>query len=616
MDRSECGSLRAENVGENVHLSGWVSLRRDHGGLIFIILRDRSGNVQLSFNADEKPEIFKEAEKLRLEYVISAEGTVALRDEKNKNPNMETGNIEIIVEKLDILNTCKPLPFPIADTDEASEEIRLKYRFLDLRRPKMQNALKLRYDIIHVIREHLREKGYWEIETPILTRSTPEGARDYLVPSRKYPGNFFALPQSPQQFKQMLQTAGVEKYFQIARCFRDEDMRGDRQPEFTQLDLEASFIDEENIMNLSESLFAQIMKEIMDVKITLPLPRLTYEEAMHRFGKDAPDTRFGLELVNVTDIAGKVEGFGLFDDALAAEGKVYSINAVRAGKDFSRKNITELEKELKSQFPRVKGLLWAKVEKEVLVGGIAKFFDESLTKKLSATMDAKDGDLLFFIADAEEVVFEGLGTLRLWLGKRLNLIDDNKYNFLWVVDFPMFEYAEEENRLIARHHPFTQPANLDFENINFDNDKEFLGFKSLVELQKTINMLKARAYDLVLNGVEIAGGSIRNHKPENQHKIFKTLGISDETVQEQFGHLLNALSFGTPPHGGIASGIDRLVMILCGFSTIREVIPFPKTLQSKCLLTEAPSSVETKQLDELGISVKETSETDETIDQN
>ena len=602
MQRCESGSLRAANAGEKVKLQGWVSMRRDHGGLIFIVLRDRSGNVQLSFNADEKPEIFKEAEKLRLEYVIQAVGTVALRDEKNKNPNMETGDIEIIVEDLEILNACQPLPFPIADTDEASEEIRFKYRFLDLRRPKMQNALKTRYDVIHIIRSFMRDNGFWEIETPILTRSTPEGARDYLVPSRKYPGNFFALPQSPQQFKQMLQTAGVEKYFQIARCFRDEDMRGDRQPEFTQLDIEASFIEEDDIMGMTERLFAQIMKEVKNIDITLPLPRMSYAEAMQRYGKDAPDTRFGLELINCTELAKKVD-FKLFTDALEAQGKVYAINASGAGKDFSRKQITELENDLKSQFPRVKGLLWTKIENNAAVGGIAKFFDETLTKELCEVTNAKDGDLLFFIADAEEIVFEGLGTLRLWLGKKLNLINENQFNYLWVVDFPMFEYAEEENRLVARHHPFTQPKNLDFEQANFDSSQAFLGFGSEVKLYEAINEIKARAYDLVLNGVEVAGGSIRIHNPEYQRKVFKTLSIDEATVEEQFGHLLKALSFGTPPHGGVAAGLDRLVMILSGFNTIREVIPFPKTLQSKCLLTEAPSVVEEKQLTELGISV-------------
>ena len=582
MKRDNCGELKKEHEGKTVHLAGWVSARRDHGGLIFVDLRDSSGIVQLSFNADENPEVFKIAEKIRLEYVVEVIGEVALRGEKNRNPNMPTGDVEIIAKKLEILNTTDPLPFNITGDEEATEEVRFQYRYLDLRRQKMQNALRFRYKVSRVMREFLDSEGFIEVETPILTKSTPEGARDYLVPSRKIPGNFFALPQSPQQFKQMLQTAGIEKYFQFARCFRDEDQRGDRQPEFTQLDIEASFVEEQDIMQLTENLLQTTMQKTMNIDLKLPLPRLTFNEAMKRFGTDSPDTRFGLELFDISEIASQTD-FKIFKNALENNGSVRGICAPNAAKQFSRKKITELETELKAQFPRVQGLLWAKLENDKLTGGVAKFFDAKLTEQLVTKAKAQNGDIMFFIADKNEVVFEGLGNLRVWLARKLELIPAKQFNFLWITDFPMFEFSEEENRFVAKHHPFTQPK-----------------ITSYDELREPAN-IKARAYDLVLNGVEIAGGSIRIHKPEMQYEIFKALGFTKEQTDERFGHLIKALRFGTPPHGGIAWGFDRFVMLLLGLNTIRDVIAFPKTLQSKCLLTDAPSAIEAKQLAELSL---------------
>ncbi|MGE0434201.1 MAG: aspartate--tRNA ligase, partial [Planctomycetota bacterium] len=505
------------------------------------------------------------------------------------NKKVPTGEIEIQVSAMEVLNECETPPFPVMegksrDAGETAEEIRLQYRYVDLRRERMSRNLRLRHQVVNAIREHMNAEGYWEIETPILYKSTPEGARDFLVPSRKQPGTFYALPQSPQQFKQMLQTAGVEKYYQIARCFRDEDARGDRQPEFTQLDVEASFVDESDIMGLLERVVARVMKEVKGIELSLPLPRMAYAEAMLKYGKDAPDLRFGLEIVELSAIA-KGCGFSVFEKALEKKYGCVRGLVVAGAKDFSRKRVTDLEERLKSQFPKVGGLPWFKVEKGVPTGGMSKFIAEKGAEWIKA-LGAKEGDICFFGADEEDTVCSALGALRVWLGQELGLIPADTFNFCWIVDFPMFEYSEEDNRWVARHHPFTspKPEHLDI----LESDPRSVG---------------ARAYDLVLNGSEIAGGSIRMHRPKVQQRVFKALGIADEDAQALFGHLLHALSLGTPPHGGIAMGLDRFVMILAGEQTIREVIAFPKTLQARCLLTGAPAEVEQKQLDELGLKI-------------
>ncbi|WP_277673378.1 aspartate--tRNA ligase [Piscibacillus halophilus] len=577
--RTQCGTLTTQNVDESVLLKGWVQRRRDLGGLIFVDLRDRSGIVQVVFNPNINKDALEIAEKLRSEYVVEVKGTVKKREEATINAKMKTGEIEVEATEIHILNKSKALPIKIENQTDATEEIRLKYRYLDLRREEMQETMKLRHNISQAFRHYLDDNDFYEMETPMLTKSTPEGARDYLVPSRVHPGEFYALPQSPQLFKQLLMVSGFERYFQITRCFRDEDLRADRQPEFTQLDIETSFMDQEEIMAMTEEMLSSVVKKVKGVEVPTPFPRMTYEEAMERYGSDKPDTRFGLELVNVNNIVSE-SGFKVFKNAVESGGKVSAINVKGAADQFSRKDIDKLT-ELVAVYG-AKGLAWMKVDGETFTGPIAKFFSEEEVKQLSAKLDASNNDLLLFVADKASVVADSLGALRLKLGKDLDLIDESKFNFLWVTDWPLFEYDEDEGRYHAAHHPFTMPQVQDVEKLEQDPAN-----------------VKAQAYDVVLNGFELGGGSLRIYEKDLQEKMLKTLGFSDEEAKEQFGFLLEALEFGAPPHGGIALGLDRFVMILAGKTNLRDTILFPKTASASDPLTDAPSAVSTEQLDEL-----------------
>ncbi len=579
-----CGEVSETAIGEKVTLKGWVQKRRDLGGLIFIDLRDRTGIVQIVFNPDLSTEALAKAEKIRNEYVLSIVGTVVAREEGTINPNLKTGKIEVSVDEVTILNEAKTPPFAIDDkAEEVSEELRLKHRYLDLRRPALFETFKMRHDITQTVRNFLDSEGFLDIETPILTKSTPEGARDYLVPSRVHDGEFYALPQSPQLFKQMLMVAGFERYYQIARCFRDEDLRADRQPEFTQIDIETSFMSQEDIMSMTERMMAKVMKDVKGVEISLPLPRMTYAEAMSRYGSDKPDTRFGMELVDVSEIV-KDSSFKVFSGAVATGGQVKAINVKGAAANYSRKDIDAL-----GTFAAVygaKGLAWLKVESDGLKGPIAKFFDENDAQALTATLEATEGDLLLFVADKKSVVADALGALRSKLAKDLNLIDKSLFNFLWVTDWPLLEYDEEAGRYFAAHHPFTMPVRSDLDKLD-TNPAE----------------VHAQAYDLVLNGYELGGGSLRIFERDIQEKMLATLGFSEEEAKEQFGFLLEAFEYGTPPHGGIALGLDRLVMLLAGRSNLRDTIAFPKTASASCLLTSAPSTVSQDQLAELRLAL-------------
>ncbi|MCM3442011.1 aspartate--tRNA ligase [Metabacillus halosaccharovorans] len=581
-----CGEVPESAIGEEVILKGWVAKRRDLGGVIFIDLRDRTGVVQVVFNPEISAEALAIAEKVRSEYVLDITGKVVKRDEETINPNVSTGTIEVIVEKVTIINAAKNPPFLIEDkSDEVSEDVRLKYRYLDLRRPGLQTTLQLRHQVTRSMRNFLDENGFLDIETPILTKSTPEGARDYLVPSRVHEGEFYALPQSPQIFKQLLMVSGFDKYYQIARCFRDEDLRADRQPEFTQIDIETSFMSQDDIMSMTEQMMSIIMKETKNIEIELPLPRMTYDEAMGRYGSDKPDTRFGLELVDVGEIV-KDSGLKVFNTVIANGGQVKSINVKGAADKYSRKDMDALA-EFVSPYG-AKGLAWLKVEEDGLKGPIIKFFTEEEQKGLLQTLEATVGDLLVFVADKKSVVADALGALRSKLGKDLNLIDESKFNFLWVVDWPLLEYDEATKRFYAAHHPFTMPAREDIEL--FDTDP---------------SNMKAQAYDIVLNGYELGGGSIRIFEKDIQEKMFKLLGFSEEEAREQFGFLLEAFEYGTPPHGGIALGLDRLVMLLAGRSNLRDTIAFPKTASASDLLTSAPSAVSEAQLEELNLELRD-----------
>ncbi|MGM9928266.1 MAG: aspartate--tRNA ligase [Bacillus sp. (in: firmicutes)] len=578
-----CGEVSEAAIGEKVVLKGWVQKRRDLGGLIFIDLRDRTGIVQVVFNPDVSKDALEKAEKIRNEYVLSITGTVVSRAEGTINKNLKTGTIEITADEVTILNEAKTTPFLIDDKAEVSEELRLKYRYLDLRRPAMYETFKMRNDITHSVRNFLDGEGFLDIETPILTKSTPEGARDYLVPSRVHDGEFYALPQSPQLFKQMLMVAGFEKYYQIARCFRDEDLRADRQPEFTQIDIETSFMSQEDIMAMAERMMAKVMKDVKGIDITLPLPRMTYDEAMSRYGSDKPDTRFGLELVDVSEIV-KDSSFKVFASAVADGGQVKAINVKGAAANYSRKDIDAL-----GAFAAVygaKGLAWLKVESDGLKGPIAKFFDENAAQALTTTLEAAEGDLLLFVADSKAVVADSLGALRTKLAKELGLIDPNVFNFLWVTDWPLLEYDADAGRYFAAHHPFTMPVREDLD-----------------QLDSNPAAVRAQAYDIVLNGYELGGGSLRIFERPIQEKMLSVLGFSDEEAKEQFGFLLEAFEYGTPPHGGIALGLDRLVMLLAGRSNLRDTIAFPKTASASCLLTEAPSHVDPEQLAELRLAL-------------
>ncbi|NLI68865.1 MAG: aspartate--tRNA ligase [Bacilli bacterium] len=584
--RIGAGTLTKEHVGKEVVLKGWVHRRRDLGELIFIDLRDQSGIVQLVFNPDYSREALEIADKLRSEFVIEVHGKVIERDPETVNPNLKTGDIEVTVSEVNILNRSKPIPFLIHEAEDVSEDLRLKYRYLDLRREDMQNTFKKRHQITQSVRNFLNEQNFLELETPILTKSTPEGARDYLVPSRIHEGEFYALPQSPQLFKQLLMMSGFEKYYQIARCFRDEDLRADRQPEFTQIDIEMAFPTREDIMELTENMLKRVMKEVLDVEIETPFPRMTYHEAMERYGTDKPDTRFGMELIDITDIVKDCD-FKVFSGPANSGGKVALINVEGNADKFTRNDIDgELTNFAKGY--GAKGLAWIKVTDGKLTGPIAKFFTEEETKALMERANATDGDLLLFGADKAEVVHQVLGALRLKIAKQLELIDETKFNFLWIIDWPLVEYDEDEKRYVALHHPFTSPVPEDIEKLTTDPLS-----------------VRANAYDVVLNGYELGGGSIRIHDYEVQKKMFEVLGFTEEEAHEQFGFLIEALQYGAPPHGGIALGLDRIVMLLTGKENIRDVILFPKTQTATDLLMQAPSRVSEKQLDELSIKIVE-----------
>lgn len=586
------GELRESDIGSNLSLAGWVFRRRDHGGLIFIDLRDRSGLCQIVFSPDIAGDSHTNAHDLRAEYVIAVSGEIRRRPEGTENPNIPTGIVELYANKLEVLNESSPLPYNMEEAADAGEALRLKHRYLDLRRPEMQQNLIMRHKITKATRDYLDERGFLEIETPMLTKSTPEGARDYLVPSRLNPGHFYALPQSPQLFKQILMVSGLEKYFQIVKCFRDEDLRADRQPEFTQIDLEMSFADREDVISLMEEMMKKLFKDILSIDIETPFQRLSFHESMERFGNDKPDLRFGLELKDMADLALKGT-FKVFLDAINDRGMVKAING-KGMAGLSRKEIDMLTAEAQSF--GAKGLAWIKV-KNGFESPIAKFFPEEILKKMAERLEAAEGDMMLFIADKPKVTYDVLSRLRLELGKRLNLIKPG-YKFAWIIDFPLLEWDEEEGRFQAMHHPFTSPMNEDIEkmlSLNLSDPELFTVHRSL------FTDIKAKAYDIVLNGHEIGGGSIRIHRQDVQKKMFDVLNISEEEAKMKFGFLLDALKYGAPPHGGIALGLDRLVMIMVGATSIRDVIAFPKTQKAVCLMSGAPSTVEPKQLRELYI---------------
>ena len=574
-----CNDLAVDNVGEVVTLMGWVLRRRDHGGVIFIDLRDRWGITQVVFNPEIHADVHAKAHQLRSEWVIAVQGRVERRPPAMENSNLKTGAIEVLVDTLRVLNSSLTPPFPLDEEVEVSENLRLKYRYIDLRRPSMAANLIMRHRASQSVRAYLDQKKFLEIETPVLTRSTPEGARDYLVPSRVNPGKFYALPQSPQLFKQLLMVSGLDRYYQIVRCFRDEDLRADRQPEFTQIDMELSFIEEEDIYEIIEGMMLKLFKDVLNIELSAPFARMNYDEALARFGTDRPDTRFGLELVDLTETVRDCS-FNVFQTVVKKGGLVKSINAKGCG-DFSRKDLDDLTGYV--GLFGAKGLAWVKVKS----GGewqspITKFFEDGERKAISEKLGAEENDVLFFVADSGTIVHQALSELRLELGRRLGLINRGSYNFVWVVDFPLLEYDHDEKRHMAVHHPFTAPKEEDIEL-----------------LQKDPGRVRSKAYDLVLNGIEIGGGSIRIHQKEQQDVIFAALGIAKEEAEDKFGFLLQALELGAPPHGGIAFGLDRLLMIMAGRETIRDVIAFPKTQKATCPLTEAPASVARKQLTEL-----------------
>ena len=576
-----CGQLREEHIGGEAVLMGWVAKARDMGGLIFVDIRDRSGISQIVFEP-ENAELIAKAAELKSEFVIAVRGTVRRRE--SVNDKIPTGQVEVLAEELRVLSKSDTPPFVVQDDVKAGEELRLKYRYLDLRRPEMQRTLETRHRITQIARSYYDENGFLEIETPVLCKSTPEGARDYLVPSRVYPGRFFALPQSPQLYKQLLMLSGMDRYFQVAKCFRDEDLRADRQPEFTQLDLEMSFVDEDDVIGVNEGFIKKVFKEILDVDVQLPLERLPYSEAMRRFGSDKPDTRFGLELVDMTDLF-KDCGFTAFASVANQPGhSVRAINAAGLSQKLTRKTLDGLVDFVKTY--RAKGLAWLIVEENEIRGSIVKFVSPEELMAIADRAGAKPGDTILLVADKDSVVYASLGALRCELASRYELIEPGKFNLLWVTDFPLFEYSEEEARYVAMHHPFTSPKDEDIELLDTDP-----------------GAVRAKAYDIVLNGVELGGGSIRIFNSELQAKMFEKLGFTPEQAMERFGFLINAFRYGTPPHGGMAYGLDRMVMLMTGKESIRDVMAFPKVKDSSELMVESPGEVDKKQLDELGIEI-------------
>ena len=578
-----CGLVTEELVGKEITLHGWVQKRRDHGGVIFIDLRDREGVMQVVFNPQHNQSAFEIADTLRPEYVIEVTGTVALRGEGLTNPNLKTGSMELEVHQVELLSKAKTPPIYIEDDKVASDELRMKYRYLDMRRKPVLENLRLRHKTTRAIREYLDTEGFIDVETPYLAKSTPEGARDYLVPSRVHEGSFYALPQSPQTFKQLLMGGGLDRYYQIVRCFRDEDLRGDRQPEFTQVDIETSFLSAEEIQEMMEGLLKKVMKDTLGVEVTTPFPRLSFAEAMSRYGNDKPDTRFAIELIDVADIV-KDSDLKVFSTVVENGGHVKALNLKGLADEYSRKDADSL-----AQFVAkygAKGLAWLKVEEDGLKGPIAKFLVNQETE-LRERLDAEVGDIIFFCADKPSVVAQSLSELRLHFGRKHDLIDQSKFNFLWVVDWPLLEYDEDANRYVAMHHPFTRPVNEDF--------------NALLEDPAAA---KAQAYDIVLNGYELGGGSLRIYRRDMQEAMFNVLGFTKESAQEQFGFLMDALDYGFPPHGGIALGLDRLVMLLAGEDNIREVIAFPKNGSAMDTMTQAPSPVSEQQLQELSLKIR------------
>ena len=578
-----CGQLSAKNQGETVTLTGWVARNRKLGGVNFVTLRDRSGIVQLAFNDESDRDVFEKSEQLKGEYVIAAVGEVLLRSPENINPDMPTGEIEVFVKELRILNGAETPPFYIEEDIDTNDALRLKYRYLDLRRPDMQRNMMLRHKVAKIARDYFDENGFLELETPMLTKSTPEGARDYLVPSRVHPGSFYALPQSPQLYKQLLMLAGYDRYFQVARCFRDEDLRADRQPEFTQLDMELSYIDIDTIIEINEGFLKRLFKEVLNIDVPIPFTRLPYSEAMDRFGSDKPDTRFGMEFINISEEVKNCD-FKVFSGAVENGGSVRCIVAEGLGEKMTRKTLDSLGEYVKTY--RAKGMAWIVVEEDGLRSQITKFLSEDEVKAILDKTNAKPGDAILIIADTNNVVYDALGNLRLEVARRFDLIDKDKFNFLWVTDFPLLEYDEEEDRYVAKHHPFTHPVDEDID-----------------KLETAPGEVRAKAYDIILNGTEIGGGSLRIFHTDLQERMFKALGFTKEEAWDRFGFLMEAFKYGTPPHGGLAYGLDRLAMIMAGCDSIRDVIPFPKVQTASELMIASPAPVDDKQLEELYINL-------------
>ncbi|HFJ5341194.1 TPA: aspartate--tRNA ligase [Staphylococcus aureus] len=580
-----CGLVTEAFLGQEITLKGWVNNRRDLGGLIFVDLRDREGIVQVVFNPAFSEEALKIAETVRSEYVVEVQGTVTKRDPETVNPKIKTGQVEVQVTNIKVINKSETPPFSINEENvNVDENIRLKYRYLDLRRQELAQTFKMRHQITRSIRQYLDDEGFFDIETPVLTKSTPEGARDYLVPSRVHDGEFYALPQSPQLFKQLLMISGFDKYYQIVKCFRDEDLRADRQPEFTQVDIEMSFVDQEDVMQMGEEMLKKVVKEVKGVEINGACPRMTYKEAMRRYGSDKPDTRFEMELIDVSQL-GRDMDFKVFKDTVENDGEIKAIVAKGAAEQYTRKDMDAL-----TEFVNIygaKGLAWVKVVEDGLTGPIGRFFETENVETLLTLTGAEAGDLVMFVADKPNVVAQSLGALRVKLAKELGLIDETKLNFLWVTDWPLLEYDEDAKRYVAAHHPFTSPKEAD-----------------IAKLGTAPEEAEANAYDIVLNGYELGGGSIRIHDGELQEKMFEVLGFTKEQAQEQFGFLLDAFKYGAPPHGGIALGLDRLVMLLTNRTNLRDTIAFPKTASATCLLTNAPGEVSDKQLEELSLRIR------------